>query len=75
LFNRFSTLPIRFFSGAFSEVKFEEEIKAICQQLLVCKSETEAIALCKKMQSLTHAHIEESRAKARLLPLLETDAP
>jgi hypothetical protein len=59
-------------------VRFEEEIKAICQQLLVCESETEAIALCQKIQSLTHAHVEEAREKAHLLPLLsvetETDA-
>jgi len=58
-------------------VKFEEEIKTICQQLLVCESETEAVALCKKMQSLTHAGIEDAREKARILPLIpkraETD--
>jgi len=55
-------------------VKYEEEIRAICQQLLVCESETEAVALCKKMRSLTHAGIEDARAKARILPLISKQA-
>jgi hypothetical protein len=60
--------------GRFFNVKFEDEIRAICAELVVCKSESEAVALCKRMRTLTHTHLEEARARARILPLIPKEA-
>jgi hypothetical protein len=55
-------------------VEYESEIRAICEQLVVCKSESEAVELCKRLRTLTHSRIEVARAQARILPLIPKQA-
>ncbi len=49
-------------------VKFEEQISALCQEVIACKSEEQAIELARRIQSLMHARIEELRGNLITLP-------
>ena len=49
-------------------VNFEEQIIALCEEVITCKSEEQAIELVRRMQSLMHTRIEELRGKLITLP-------
>jgi hypothetical protein len=48
----------------------DEQIKAVCEQLISCKDEAEAAELCRLLKRLVHERVEETRLHVRILPLL-----
>jgi hypothetical protein len=49
---------------------FEQQIMKLCEEVIACHSEREAIELTRRMQLLMHARIEELRNNLSNLPLL-----
>jgi hypothetical protein len=49
-------------------VNFEEQIIQLCEEVIACKSEEQAIELTRRIRSLMHTRIEELRGKLITLP-------
>lgn len=48
---------------------FEQEVRTLCDRVVACESDEEAVQLTRHMQELLHATIDELRQNARNLPL------
>jgi len=49
-------------------VTFDHEIRKLCDQILACTSEREAVKLTCRLKALLHGHIEELRNNLITLP-------
>jgi hypothetical protein len=49
---------------------FEEQLKHLCQKIVACKSDEEAVELARRMQALMHARVEELRSNLIALPTI-----
>jgi hypothetical protein len=52
---------------------FENHIRELCQEILTCQTEEEAVDLTRRMQELLHRRIEDLRSNVSTAPLFPSE--
>jgi len=54
-------------------MSFERKIRNLCEQIIACNDETEAVVLIRQLQIILHERIEQVRGKLIVLPESDGD--